>query len=162
MLMRGKRLHRCGALALSSFLAGFGVAAPARAQNSHPCAAMAGPAERLACYDKAFPPVVPLQEAVRERAQQDFGKQYAGPGSELGQSRDVADPDSIEAAIAKLEYANGRRVFTLDNGHVWTTVDAGGMGHAVKGDRVRVRKGAMGSYVLQTPAGVGLRVRRAR
>jgi len=74
----------------------------------------------------------------------------------------VADPDQIESSIAKLAYANGRRIFTLDNGHVWATVDAASMGHAVEGDRVRVRKGALGSYILETPAGVGLRVRRTR
>jgi len=162
MQMRGKRLGAFGTGILAPLIGCLAVVSLASAQESHPCAAMGQPAQRLACYDKAFPPAVPLQEAVRERAQKDFGRQYAGPALELGQSKDVVDPDWIEGSIVKLEYANGKRVFTLDNGHVWTTVDAGSMGRAVQGDRVRVRKGALGSYVLQTPAGVGLRVRRAR
>lgn len=148
-----------GALAILGHL---GIALPALAQVGHPCANMSQPVQRLACYDEAFPPVVPLQDAVREQAQKDFGRPDARPGLDLGQTADAADPDRIESTITKLAYANGRRVFTLDNGHVWTTVDAGSMGHAVEGDRVLVRKGALGSYVLQTPAGVGLRVRRTR
>lgn len=130
----------------------------------HPCAAIASPLDRLACYDKAFPPPLHVIEAAAKRAQADFGlkdsrESMRNPGQEAAQ----ADPESINSRVAKVDYGrNGQRSIELENGQVWTLTEAGSSGHVRTGDDVQVRKGMLAGYVLVTPGGVTLRVRRLR
>lgn len=130
----------------------------------HACASMAEPAARLACYDKAFPPPPAVHAAAAERAQADFG--LAKPHEPLlnpGQTHEQAAPERIESRVVKVEYGRaGQRSFTLENGQVWTQAESRSSGHVQAGDNVQLRKGLMGSYVLVTPAGVRLGVRRMR
>ncbi|MFT4256730.1 MAG: hypothetical protein QM599_07225 [Pseudoxanthomonas sp.] len=135
----------------------------AAAEAAHPCATVADPAARLACYDKAFPPPPAVHEAATKKAVQEFGlEKQAAPLFNPGQTREDADPERIESRVAKVDYAGGTRTISLENGQVWTLAEANSRGPLKAGDAVHVRKGLLGSYLLVTPAGVGLRVRRVR
>ncbi|MGJ4728241.1 hypothetical protein [Luteimonas sp. SDU101] len=133
-------------------------------QPTHACTSVVEPAQRLACYDKAFPPPPEVSEAATERAQASFGLDK--PRETLrnpGQTVEQADPERIESRVVKVDYAHGgQRSFSLENGQVWRQAEARSTGHVRAGDVVQVRKAIMGGYRLLTPDGVGLRVSRAR
>ncbi|MGY1408626.1 hypothetical protein ACW5EG_03470 [Luteimonas sp. A611] len=133
-------------------------------QPTHACASVAQAEDRLACYDKAFPLSLEVSEAATEKAQADFGlDRPREPLRNPGQAAEPADADRIESQVIKVDYErNGQRSFSLDNGQVWTQAESRSSGHVAAGDVVQVRKGLLGSYQLVTPAGVLLRVRRAR
>lgn len=138
--------------------------APARAADSHPCAVVPGAAERLACYDKAFPPPPEVHAAAARQAERDFGLERK-PVVVLnpGQTPADADPDRIEARVASVDHGRaGRRAIALENGQVWTLVEPTSSGPLRPGDTVTMRKGLLGSFLLTTPSGVTLRVRRTR
>jgi hypothetical protein len=137
--------------------------AAAASAADHACAAVVDPAGRLACYDRAFPPTVEVRAAAERRGVDEFGSQHTRPSlATVGQTRVQADPDHIQARVAKLVHASAGRTVTLDNGHVWTVTEATSRGPLREGDEVVVRRGLMGNYVLVTAGGVGLRVRRVR
>lgn len=133
-------------------------------QPTHDCAGVAEPAARLACYDRAFPPPPEVNEVAAAKAQGEFGLDK--PRESLrnpGQTVEQADPDRIESRVVKVDYAhNGQRSFSLENGQVWRQTESRSTGHVRAGDTVQVRKALLGSYMLMTPDGVGLRVSRAR
>ncbi|TYT25697.1 hypothetical protein FZO89_05185 [Luteimonas viscosa] len=130
---------------------------------THPCAAVAVPAERLACYDQAFPPPPEVHEAANERARADFG--FDQPRESLrnpGQAVEQADPQGIESTVIRVDHGRNGRSFNLENGQVWTQTDARSGGQVQPGDSVQVRKAILAGYQLVTPNGVVLRVRRTR
>jgi hypothetical protein len=131
----------------------------------HRCAGIVEPSERLACYDAAFgaprvDPVVAQKRAVEEFGLSDAEKQKRDP---VLAAKAAAEPDRIEAAVTKLGYgANGERLVSLDNGQVWVTTEATMRGNINVGDKVAVRKAALGTHMLITAARVPLRVKRVR
>jgi hypothetical protein len=58
----------------------------------------------------------------------------------------------------------GRQVFTLDNGQVWREDQTGQYFQARPGESVRIRKGSLGSFFLdsQTHSHLSIRVTRVR
>lgn len=129
----------------------------------HPCAEVPDPEQRLACYDRAFPPSESVREAARQRVLDRFGRQEPPPPMRDPAAPPQADEaDRITSTITRVVHANGGRTITLDNGQIWTLTEATMRGPTNEGDEVTVRKGAMGSYILVTAAGVGLRVKRVR
>ncbi|WP_166816016.1 hypothetical protein [Luteimonas yindakuii] len=140
------------------------VVAPAQdtADTGHVCASTVEPAQRLACYDRAFPPPPAVQQAAAARAVDAFGlPRAATPMRNPQQSAEDADPTAIDARVSGVDHAGGRRTVTLDNGQRWS-VEGGVAGPLVAGDVVTIRKGALGSHLLRTPGGVSLRARRVR
>lgn len=135
----------------------------AAAEASHDCAAVADPAARLACYDKAFPPTPIAHEVAAKKAVEQFGlDKPTTPLLNPGQTLEEADPERIASRVAKVEYNGSKRTVTLENGQVWTLAEATSSGHMSSGDAVTLRKGALGSFQMVTPNGVSLRVRRVR
>ena len=139
-------------------------AAAVTAVESHACARVVGAAARLACYDQAFPPPPEVHEETARRARQAFGMapaqaRAAAPDRVAAQ----AEPDRIEDRVAAVDYGSGgRRRISLENGQSWDVVDTTSSGPVRRGDQVLVRKGLLGAFLLTTPAGVSLRVRRTR
>jgi hypothetical protein len=122
-------------LAASSVLQG--------AEDPHPCASIRDDADRLGCYDKAFgsPAATPT-----------------GPTGPAG-GREF----SFSAVVTALERRGDERFLaTLDNGQVWLQVETNTRAEVRVGDTVTVRRGALGSYLLSTSAGIGTRVKRLR
>jgi hypothetical protein len=151
------------------------VAAGAWAEEAgHPCAFVPDPAGRLACYDNAFgrppasrpesqePPAARLDpEAESERLVEEFGLTPA-----LQRAQDAADGqdqalDRIEAVAVRVSRrAGGAQVIALDNGQVWLQTEPDNRGRLSEGDRVVIRKAALGSFLLVTEARGSMRVRR--
>lgn len=124
---------------------------------SHRCAAVVDSTARLACYDAEYPPSAEVVAATADRQVREFGQN--------GQRRTKAEegPDRLEARVTSLAYrSDGARTVDLDSGQQWLITEPASRGHFSQGDRVILRKAALGSYMLVTPAGVALRARRIR
>lgn len=95
-------------------------------------------------------------------------RQTFGLSSEAILAREVRsgarreDLSSITAHIRGLGAApDGRMIYSLDNGQTWRELLADGEAPPVKsGERVKIRRGWLGSYWLQTPSGQGCKVER--
>lgn len=132
--------------------------------QAHPCARIADPMQRLACYDQAYPLAPGVLEEARRQAQAAFGLDRGKDAPRNpGQSQDEADPDRVQAVVAKVTHGNaGQRVITLDGGQTWMTTEAIAGAQMRPGDTVILRKGLMGSYILTTQGGGVVRVKRVR
>lgn len=137
------------------------------AAESHACASVVDPTERLACYDAAFPPADNVRigtetaEELRARALQEFG--LSGAQKQAREPKQVRDarPERIEAAIRTVfSSATGERIVTLDNGQLWMLTEVSSKGRLVAGDAIVIRTAAMGSYMLITPSRIALRAKR--
>ncbi|WP_438999284.1 hypothetical protein [Variovorax beijingensis] len=150
---------------LASVMGAIGTAA-AVPQQSHSCASEVDADARLACYDKAFPPVEGAQSGVssleerRKEAIEDFGfnkQQRVDRDPEL----QAIEPDRIQATVeGVLERPSGERVITLVNGQVWLLTEGGSRGRLKADDQVTIRNAALGSFMMVTPSGIALRARR--
>jgi hypothetical protein len=149
------------------------VAAPqTRAQGTaHSCAAIADANERLACYDRAFPPVtgagtVASQEqleARRKLAEEEFGLNPRQLFDRKPEALQQIDPDKVQGTVKSVvERADGQRVVTLENDQVWLLTEVTSRGRLASGDIVTIRDAAMGTYMLLTPKRVPLRAKRLR
>ena len=57
---------------------------------------------------------------------------------------------------------DGKFVATLANGQMWAQTELNSRIEVRVGDTVRIRRGALGSYLLSNDAGMATRVRRVR
>ena len=144
---------------------------PQALDRVYACASVADEHERLACYDAA---VGRLREAQtsgnliavdRVQAQQISREAFGfslpslprlfnfGPGEEFSE---------VASTIASIEHrGDGKAVFTLANGQVWSQIDTGANGRARPGGEVHVRRATLGSFMLSVEAGGrAIRVRR--
>lgn len=136
----------------------------AAAAPAHPCARIADPMKRLACYDQAFPLAPGVLDQARELARAAFGLDR---GRDVprnpGQSLEDADPDRVQGTVARVSHGNaGQRVITLEGGQTWTTTEAISGAQMRAGETVTLRKGLMGNYILTTQGGGVVRVKRVR
>lgn len=132
----------------------------------HPCASIANAAQRLACYDAAFPPAVGANsvidlEAQKAKALQDFGlNKMQVTAREPEGEREIA-PQRIQAKVIRMSNrATGERVVTLDNDQTWMLTESTSKGQLRAGDAVVIRQAALGTFMLITPGRVFLRARR--
>lgn len=127
-------------------------AAPAIAPAAAPPAAPAIPAAQTA------PASSPLD------AEQQFGlPERSVAAKEVAAGTRAADVAKVEARIASLAAAaDGRILFTLDNGQVWRQLQAEGDLLAKPGDIVVVSRAMLGSFWLSVPSGRGCKVTRLR
>lgn len=145
--------------------ASLAMATAAIATETHPCAVVVDPAKRLACYDTAFPPTSGAEslESRRERELKDFGLNQIQRRAGMPESQRVEIPDRIEAAVTAVRtLAEGERMVTLDNGQLWMLTEVTSQGFLKAGDRVVVRKAAVGTFMLVTPGRVALRAKRVQ
>lgn len=134
---------------------------PAAAQQvTHACASIVAPTKRLACYDRAFPPAHDAQAEASEQARA-FGLQPTpDPAEKAAEAAYNKDMNSRVASVSSDR--DGERLFTLDNGQVWRQTGSSILGLARPGDAITIRTGSFHSYLLITPGGVPLRVKRVR
>ena len=135
--------------------------------KSHPCAAVIQAAERLTCYDAAFPPASGALsglidvEAERAKALQQFGLSKMQVTEREPEAVRNLTPHRIEARVVRMgNRATGERVVTLDNDQTWLLTESTSRGWLRAGDRVVIRKAALGTFMLITPGRVPLRARR--
>ncbi|WP_114394107.1 hypothetical protein [Oleisolibacter albus] len=152
------------ALALLSSLS---LPVAARAQTSAldavlNCLSVPDGPDRLACFNSRVPalrgpgPAAPAATAAP--AVQGLGaEQLARPRAE------AAPEQEVKATIAALrQNAEGRMVFTLDNGQVWLQRDSASV-RLKAGDVVTVKPGALGTYnLIGGGSGLIIKVRRVK
>jgi hypothetical protein len=132
------------------------------------CKSVPDPTERLACYDKTVESmatasrqnelVVADRETMKEARKGLFGlglpklKLFGGSNSE--------EVNEIESTIASFRSASdGFLVFTLADGALWKQID-GRSQSPKEGDKVRIRKAAMGSFLAKINDRAAIRVKR--
>jgi hypothetical protein len=138
------------------------------------CASVQSEEERLSCYDSA---VANMQRAqtqgdlvavdraqVRTIQRESFGFSLPSISGLLPNlARQEADTvEQLEMQVTRItDRANGRHAFVMNNGQVWTQVEAQRVYNIREGDTITVRRAALGSYLL-SPArgGAAHRVRR--
>lgn len=153
-------------LALLSFLPA-SVPVAARAQTPAvdavlDCLTVPDGPDRLACFNSRVPalrmPVPAASTAPAAPAVQGLGaEQLAKPRTE------AAPEQEVRATIAALrQNAEGRMVFTLDNGQVWLQRDSASV-RLKAGDVVTVKPGALGTYnLIGGGPGLIIKVRRVK
>ncbi|MFC0682755.1 hypothetical protein ACFFGH_33405 [Lysobacter korlensis] len=135
----------------------------------HACATVVDPADRLVCYDAAFPPAAGVRtraqdlEAERKRGLEDFGLSKVQMRENEPERMRAVAPDRIESRVAGVSVgATGKRTVNLENGQIWLLTEVTMKGHLERGDQVVIREAAMGSYLLVTPDRIALRARRIK
>lgn len=124
------------------------------AADTAPCAGIADPAARLACYDRLNAPTPPAAEpsaatpvatAAPAADPQQFGAET------LPRQADAAtEPDSIQSRISgRFTGWSKDSEFRLDNGQVWRCVDCRDVYHTVDNPAVTVKRNFIGSYWLK-------------
>lgn len=129
----------------------------------HPCAHVRDDTDRLACYDQAFGKPPASAAATSPAPSEQFGFTEKEVARNTGQSTASIAPDSVKAAIKSLDRRrDGKFVVTLDNTQVWAQSEFNSQADVQVGDAITVRRGALGSYLLVTKAGIGTRVKRVK
>jgi hypothetical protein len=120
------------------------------ADSAEKCADIAAPVDRLACYDKSFPPVI----------KGDVNAVGFGLSSK---KEEKAEPVKVEAKITAVStMRDGKRLITLDNGQVWRETESKPMVIIKKNIPITVREAALGTYVLVLSENTALRVKRVK
>jgi hypothetical protein len=122
--------------------------------------------ERLACYDRA---VAYLQrggeQLLAPSAESSFGLQASVTESRAEQASSGQSEATISSVTASVSAVNsmqdGLRI-ALDNGQTWRQVTGSTAFAPRAGDRVTIRRGAFGSFLMDVPNGPALRVRRIK
>jgi len=152
----------------------------ARAQAVPPslraCAAETRDAERLACFDREIarltesknadnlPPVaVPPPPAPPPlSAEEKFGRR----GELIREERDQQSAQALKelhAVVTKVTSRTyGELVITLDNGQVWVQVLPDPHFSVDLKDKITIKPGALGSFLLSAPSGRSTKVKRLR
>jgi hypothetical protein len=145
-------------------------APPAAVQSLLNCRSIADSAQRLACYDRAaqgFAEAVGKKEVVvldKARANEarrslfgfsipNFGALLGGGGDEISQ---------IESTVTDVvENGDGGFTLRLADGSTWTQIDDTPVALAPRrGDKVVVRRGALGAYFVKLGSQPGFKARR--
>jgi hypothetical protein len=148
---------------------------PQQLTDVYACADIAGDAERLACFDGA---VVRLREAqtagslvavdrtqVATLERESFGFSLPSLSNLLpfaGNNGSAAELGEVTLTVDSVRVrGDGRAVFTMSDGQVWSQVSAQAARNIRAGDEVHIRRAAMGSFMLLgSRGGAGHRVHR--
>ena len=135
------------------------------------CRSVTDSAERLACYDKAAAGiseavakkdiVVYDREAVRKTKRGLFGFSLPNLGI-FGDDSDEVEVKQIDGEIVSTaRNADGGYIFRLADGSRWSQMDGKPIALPPEhGDKVVVRKGMLGSYILSVAKQPGVKVKR--
>lgn len=139
-----------------ALLALVGIPGPILATDLSACLPLADDQQRLACYDRLAErqaPTVTTPEAL-------FGLEPAAK-TELLQRQHGGEPaEAIEQTVSTVSNWNGKLRLGLANGQEWAQTDSTPL-QLKPGDVVRIRRAALGSYLLSRKSGGrGIRVRR--
>lgn len=146
-------------------------APPASVNAMIGCRAMTDSAARLACYDRA---VGDLQQAVTQREVVIFSAAdvqktrrslfgFSLPKLPFfGDSDDTAEAKELNTKVKSARSLGyGKWRITLEDGALWETTESSREGDIPgAGDAVRIRRGALGSYMMNIAGAKGVRARR--
>ncbi len=135
------------------------------------CQRVTDSAERLACYDKAAAGigeavarkdiVVYDRESVRKTKRGLFGFSIPNLGI-FGEDDNEVEIKQVDGEIASTAFnADGGYIFRLADGSRWSQIDGKPIALAPEnGDKVVIKKGALGSYILSVARQPGVKVKR--
>jgi hypothetical protein len=171
-------------IAVAILLAGFAAAvAPAqrqRAKQEPPaalsrvvqCRAIAGEAERLACYDREVAAMDQAQSSgelvamdrqqVRRTRRSLFGLAVPNLGIFGDDNQDDEEASRIESTVRSASMnANGKWIIELPDGARWIQIDSRELNFPPRaGQPIRIRRAALGSYLANINNQTAIRVRR--
>lgn len=145
---------------------------PATLRKLTECRAIVENAARLACFDREVATLVTKVDSkelalvdradVRKTRRSLFGIPL--PSIKLFANDDEPEIKEINAVVRTVgRNGDGRLVFTLDEGGTWEQTDDFPLGNAVKpGQKVTLKRGALGSYFADFEKTVPVRARRLR
>lgn len=159
---------------------GAAIAAPPPAEQRRPatyealvrCRAIADDEARLRCFDQS---VAALQEAadkrevvvvdrrqIRETRRRLFGLDLPNlPFFGGGDDEAKEEVRAIDGEIAEVTSAGRLWVIRLKEGGTWIQADGSRRGQQPKvGSKVKIKKGALGSYIMEFEGRTGFKVRR--
>lgn len=134
------------------------------------CRQTSDPATRLACYDEVAADIAAaharneiriLDRAGIEASRRSlFGFPTTGLGRLLGPS--ISELEAVETELQRANRtADGKWSFFLGDGSQWLQIDSGRVEFDNRaGEAVRVRRAALGSYLLTVGGSRAVRVRR--
>lgn len=144
---------------------------PAQVNSLLACRSIADAAARLECFDKSSATlsdavakrdlVVFDRESVRKTKRGLFGFGIPNLGI-FGDDNDEVEIKQVEGAIVSTTFnADGGYIFRLADGSRWTQMDGKPIALPPRsGDKVVVKRGALGSYTLSIERQPGVKVRR--
>jgi len=148
-------------------------APPAAFQRTIQCRAVADPQERLACYDREVAALETAERAseirvvdrqqVRRTRRSLFG--LVLPDLNIFGGDD--DQTAVNEITGKIQTAtqdpSGKYTFALEDGARWRQIDSRNLNVTPRpGHTIRIRRGAMGSFLANVNNQVAIRVRRAQ
>lgn len=170
-------------LAAATVLAGPALARQPVANPTDPiyaCASVPEDAARLACYDDAVAALRTKEEAglvqtidvaeIEAIEKEAFG--FSMPSlpsifsrastSEKKVEREEVDEISVAVTSARIQSVTGRAIVTLENGQTWEQIDSTKVQASAmrKAKEARVRKAALGSFMMSVDGGRSFRVKR--
>jgi hypothetical protein len=160
-------------------------ASAAAAQNQRPgaerpavlsrvvqCRTIAAEAERLACYDREVAAmdqaattgelVAMDRQQVRRTRRSLFGLTVPNLGVFGDDNQDEEEASRIESTVRSASMnANGKWIIEIEDGARWIQTDSRGLNFPPRaGQKIRIRRAALGSYLANVNNQVAIRVRR--
>lgn len=122
--------------------------------------------ERLACYDRAIAYLQrPGEHVPTPSAESSFGLQASVTetrAEKASSEQSEATLSSVTASISDVSSMQDGLRIALDNGQTWRQITGSTTFAPKPGDRVTIRRGAFGSFLMDVPNGPALRVRRVK
>jgi hypothetical protein len=126
---------------------------PPMAEAALDCGRIETGHERLACYDRLFRATPDAQPSAPESREAEFGLSEQDRRARERESGAIVVPDEITSTVKRV---TGRRpnplVVELENGQQWRLLEASETPPFRAGERVSIRRGAMGSYFASAEA----------
>jgi hypothetical protein len=150
-------------------------ATPEALAAAYRCAEITEDGARLACYDQAVGrlrqaesqgQIVAVDRAQAATIERDaFGFNLPSLASlipSFGGGDGVQNEiENVEMTVERVvERANGRHSFVMSNGQTWAQIEPQSARNVRPGDVIRVRRAALGSFMLSPTHGAAHRVRR--
>ena len=144
---------------------------PAIFQDVVDCLEIEDATQRLTCYDqnvqamkaaqKSAQLFIASEDQVKESRRGLFGLTLPGLKIFAGAAGDYAEIKEIDVTIASVRETAAGYIFTLADGAVWAQSENRYLGMTPKkGQKIVIRKAALGSYMGKLEDGVGFRIKR--
>lgn len=179
--MRQGKLLVCLTLALGAACAAHAETSSAPTDSVYACATIPEDAARLACFDSAVAELRSKEQAgliqtvdvakIKEIERDAFG--FSMPSlpalfnrstASAKASQDNESIDEITAGVksARIQGVTGRVIVVLENGQTWEQIDTTSLNAMSlrKAKEARIRKAALGSFMMSVDGGKAFRVKR--
>lgn len=144
---------------------------PAIFQDVVDCLEIGDAAQRLTCYDrnvqamkaaqKSAQLFIASEDQIKESRRGLFGLTLPGLKIFGGATGDYEEVKEIDGVIASVRETSAGYIFTLADGAVWAQSENLYLGMTPrKGQKIVIRKAALGSYMGKLEGGVGFRIKR--